>query len=119
MNEQNYSAGSPSESQKLNEPTAVYDTRETLKADEVTWLDEELKHAWQGLSGEQKKLMVDLMKEMLRHKKPANIPQEEWAEMMRQRDGFLAGTAKTYTVEEAREIVTNKDKRHEFLNQYK
>lgn len=78
-----------------------------------------MRHVWQGLSDEQKRLLIDVMKEMLRHRKPDNIPQEEWEEMMNQRAGFLAGAAKTYTREEAREILTHKDKRHEFLHRHK
>ena len=109
--------GVASSAQQFREPHAAYATEtQTSVSDKQA---QEVIDYWNTLSSEKKRIVLDLMRVFSESEPPVRIPDDEWAEMMKQRADFIAGTAKTYTREEAREILRNPEQRDALLNNRK
>ena len=73
---------------------------------------------WPELTSGKKRARLGRMQVLVEDEKPLGIPEEEWEIMIKDRADYLAGRGKTYTREEAREILRNPTKRNALLNNH-
>lgn len=81
-------------------------------------VEAELLYQWQRLTPEQQQLMFRLIEDVVQEnweQEKVEIPEEVMDKIQKDREDYLNGIGKTYTWEEVKEMIHNKEKREEFF----